>query len=160
MSGTPAYTGLHRLANIFLPTMTALVAMDTQSRYWNYLVDNSVSSRQTQCNEYLVLKSMLVYIEVPTLPLPTMMDFTVVGTSPTSTYQSQTLPTISDNIMVPEDGIRVSSNTSLLIDSSCSTYKSIQTPMHTDSTHNNYHDQCQPINVAAICREFEESNEH
>jgi len=115
---------------------------------------NLASIRPLHKKPCLVLKSILVYIEVPMCLPPTMMATAAEGICPNSTYHLENLPLTQANIKVMEVEVGFNSNTSPLIETSCSTLCNVQScvadPMHAANFCSN-HDQWQPIDLVAIC---------
>jgi len=95
---------------------------------------NSASARPLCKKPHLVLKSMLVYIEVPTCLPPTMTATVAEGIHPNSAYHVENLPLTHENIKVMVVGVGFNSNTSPLIENSHSTLCNVQSCI-ADPTH-------------------------
>jgi len=119
---------------------------------------NLASARHSRMKPCLVLKSTLVYVEVPMWLLHTMTALAAMGTHPISAYQPKIPLMISENIEVLEGWSGFNSNTSPSIYTSCSTLSNvrhcIENPMAAANVCSNHHDQ-HPVDLAAICSKIE-----
>jgi len=99
---------------------------------------------------HLVLKSMLVYVEVPMTSQLTMMALVVKGLSLTLAHHLKTHPLIPENTRELEVQARSLCNNPLSHGTTATSATHVQNPMLSYNLHSKHHGNQQQINLIAI----------